>query len=183
MRSVIPSVIHSLPPSLSPPLDSFHLSSEWESGVTVMWWGYTDCQDGLLPWEICTHARTHNDRVPHKCTDRIPHACVHPSSHTITHMRDHTITNPSACKDTHTRSSELPGLSAEGPSIWHHVPVENRPIVAPPPPLQPETHKHTPAIYPLPFTFALFKTSLPVRATESTFEASASTKCVNMGKH
>ena len=100
MWSVILSVIHSLSLSLSLspslslssslPLDSFHHSSNGEGGVTVMWWGYTDCQDRLLHWEILkhthththartnTHTHTHTGCVPHKHTDTVTHACIHP---------------------------------------------------------------------------------------------------------
>lgn len=91
------SVIHSTPTPPSLPLDSFHHLSEWESGVTVMWWGYADCQDGLLPWETRPHTCTHNGCVTHKHTGRITRACIHPySQHTIAHMHDCTIADSAA---------------------------------------------------------------------------------------
>lgn len=91
------SVIHSTPTPPSLPLDSFHHLSEWESGVTVMWWGYADCQDGLLPWENRPHTCTHNGCVTHKHTGRITRACIHPySQHTIAHMHDCTIADSAA---------------------------------------------------------------------------------------
>lgn len=91
------SVIHSTP---TPPL------SLWTPSITCpservawqwCWWGYADCQDGLLPWETRPHTCTHNGCVTHKHTGRITRACIHPySQHTIAHMHDCTIADSAA---------------------------------------------------------------------------------------
>ena len=101
-NAICRSLRHSL--SLSLPLDFLHHSSKWESGVTVMWWVYTDCQDGLLPWEMCrrTHTHRHTHNVTHK---RQTQSHMRAFTHIHTHNRTHAWPyNRRRTARTHTRA-------------------------------------------------------------------------------
>lgn len=145
------------PPPPSLPLDSFHHLSEWESGVTVMWWGYADCQDGLLPWETRPHTCTHNGCVTHKHTGRITRACIHPySQHTIAHMHDCTIADSAAHMHGPVNSWACQPKVAQSDTVFHLETGQGRHHASAASTLTWNAHTHL--SYFLPFTHAYLST-------------------------
>lgn len=120
MWSVVLSVTHPPPPP-----------SLWTPSIT--------CPSERVAWQWCDGATQtvkmdcYLGRHAHKHTTNVWRTNIQTESHMHAFTRIHTHNRTHAWQYnlrfccTHTRSSELLGLSAEGRSIWHSVPAGNRP--------------------------------------------------------